>query len=36
MPHGDPLLTGQNIADEAYTSCQSHFDVDGPLLPSDD
>lgn len=36
MPHGDPLLTGQNIADEAYTSCQSHFDVDGPLIPSDD
>lgn len=36
MPHGDPLLAGQNIADETYTSCQSHFDVDGPLIPSDD
>lgn len=36
MPHGDPLLTGQNIADEAYMSCQSHFHVDGPLIPSDD
>ncbi|CAO2581942.1 Signal transducer and activator of transcription 2 [Lemmus lemmus] len=36
MPHGDPLLAGQNIADEAYMSCQSHFDVDGPLIPSDD
>ncbi|XP_049984016.1 signal transducer and activator of transcription 2 [Alexandromys fortis] len=36
MPHGDPLLAGQNIADEAYMSCQSHFHVDGPLIPSDD
>ncbi|XP_038170314.1 signal transducer and activator of transcription 2 [Arvicola amphibius] len=36
MPHGDPLLAGQNIADDAYISCQSHFDVDGPLIPSDD
>lgn len=36
MPHGDPLLAGQNIADEAYMSCQSHFEVDGPLIPSED
>ncbi|XP_005371256.1 signal transducer and activator of transcription 2 [Microtus ochrogaster] len=36
MPHGDPLLAGQNIADEAYMSCQSHFHVDEPLIPSDD
>uniref|UniRef100_A0A8C2LXC4 Signal transducer and activator of transcription n=1 Tax=Cricetulus griseus TaxID=10029 RepID=A0A8C2LXC4_CRIGR len=36
MPHGDPLLADQNIGDEAYMSCQSHFDVDGPLIPSDD
>ncbi|KAL6075786.1 hypothetical protein STEG23_026524 [Scotinomys teguina] len=36
MPHGDPLLAGQNITDEAYISHQSHFDVDGPLIPSDD
>ncbi|XP_075810274.1 signal transducer and activator of transcription 2 [Microtus pennsylvanicus] len=36
MPHGDPLLAGQNIADEAYMSSQSHFHVDGPLIPSDD
>ncbi|XP_042554717.1 signal transducer and activator of transcription 2 isoform X1 [Dipodomys spectabilis] len=31
MPHGDPLLVGQNIVDEAYISCPSHFDTDGPL-----
>ncbi|XP_055447822.1 signal transducer and activator of transcription 2 isoform X2 [Psammomys obesus] len=36
MPNGDPLLAGQNIIDEAYTSYPSHFDVDGPLIPSDD
>lgn len=36
MPYGDPLLADQNIVDEAYMSCQSHFDVDGPLIPSDD
>ncbi|CAH6778540.1 signal transducer and activator of transcription 2 [Phodopus roborovskii] len=36
MPHGDPMLADQNIIDEAYMSCQSHFDVDGPLIPSDD
>uniref|UniRef100_A0A8C6Q9Q5 Signal transducer and activator of transcription n=1 Tax=Nannospalax galili TaxID=1026970 RepID=A0A8C6Q9Q5_NANGA len=36
MPHGDPLLAGQSIMDEAYISCRSHFDVDGPLIPSDD
>lgn len=36
MPHGDPLLTGPNIVDETYISYPSHFDVDGPLLPSDD
>lgn len=36
MPHGDPLLAGQSIMDESYISCHSHFDVDGPLIPSDD
>ncbi|XP_048217684.1 signal transducer and activator of transcription 2 isoform X2 [Perognathus longimembris pacificus] len=35
MPHGDPLLIGQNIVDEAYISCASHFDTDGPLITSD-
>ncbi|KAL1775290.1 signal transducer and activator of transcription 2 [Sigmodon hispidus] len=36
MPHDDPLMAGQNIIDEPYMSCQSHFDVDEPLIPSDD
>lgn len=36
MPHDDPLLAGQNVIDEACISRRSHFDVDGPLLPSDD
>ncbi|XP_051026373.1 signal transducer and activator of transcription 2 [Acomys russatus] len=36
MPNGDPLLADQNIMDDAYMSCRSHFDVDGPLIPSDD
>lgn len=36
MPHGDPLMAGQNITEEAYVSCPSHFDVDGPLIPSYD
>lgn len=33
MPHGDPLLAGQNIMDEPYISCPSHFCTDGPLNP---
>nr|XP_045008444.1 signal transducer and activator of transcription 2 isoform X3 [Jaculus jaculus] len=36
MPHGDPLLAGQSVMDEVYVSCPSHFDTDGPLIPSDD
>ncbi|XP_020018862.1 signal transducer and activator of transcription 2 isoform X3 [Castor canadensis] len=35
MPHGDPLLAGQNTMDEAYISCPSHFDTDEPLITSD-
>ncbi|KAM4882279.1 signal transducer and activator of transcription 2 isoform 2-T3 [Thomomys bottae] len=35
MPHGDPLLVGQNIVDEAYSSCISHFDTDEPLMTSE-
>ncbi|XP_076776717.1 signal transducer and activator of transcription 2 [Arvicanthis niloticus] len=36
MPNGDPVLAGQSIIEEAYMSCSSHFDVDGPLIPSED
>lgn len=36
MPYGDPVLAGQSIIEEAYRSCSSHFDVDGPLIPSED
>lgn len=36
MPYGDPVLAGQSIIEEAYRSCPSHFDVDGPLIPSED
>ncbi|GAB1295694.1 Signal transducer and activator of transcription [Apodemus speciosus] len=36
MPNGDPLLAGQSIIEESYMSCSSHFDVDGPLIPSED
>ncbi|XP_036989119.2 signal transducer and activator of transcription 2 [Artibeus jamaicensis] len=35
MPNGDPLLAGQNTADEAYVFHPSHFYTDGPLIPSD-
>ncbi|EHB06535.1 Signal transducer and activator of transcription 2 [Heterocephalus glaber] len=33
MPNGDPLLAGQNVMDEPYMSCPSHFCTDGPLNP---
>lgn len=36
MPNGDPLLAGQSIIEESYMSCSSHFDADGPLIPSED
>ncbi|XP_028642450.1 signal transducer and activator of transcription 2 [Grammomys surdaster] len=36
MPNGDPVLAGQSIIEEPYMSCSSHFDVDGPLIPSED
>lgn len=36
MPNGDPFLAGQSIIEESYMSCPSHFDVDGPLIPSED
>lgn len=36
MPYGDPVLAGQSIIEEAYRSRPSHFDVDGPLIPSED
>lgn len=35
MPNGDPLLADQDAMDDAYISCHSHFDSDGPLVPSD-
>lgn len=36
MPYGDPVLAGQSIIEEASRSCPSHFDVDVPLIPSED
>lgn len=36
MPNGDPLLAVQSTMEEAYMTCPSHFDVDGPLIPSED
>lgn len=36
MPYGDPVLAGQSIIEEAYRSYSSHFDADGPLIPSED
>ncbi|XP_052020886.1 signal transducer and activator of transcription 2 isoform X2 [Apodemus sylvaticus] len=36
MPNGDPLLAGQSTIEESYMSCPSHFDVDGPLITSED
>lgn len=35
MPNGDPLLADQDATDDTYISCHSHFDSDGPLVPSD-
>lgn len=36
MTNKNPVLAGQSIIDEAYTSSPSHFDVDGLLIPSED
>ncbi|XP_029398461.1 signal transducer and activator of transcription 2 isoform X3 [Mus pahari] len=36
MHNENPLLADQSIIDEDYTLCPSHFDVDEPLIPSED
>ncbi|XP_029338511.1 signal transducer and activator of transcription 2 isoform X1 [Mus caroli] len=36
MTNENPMLADESNIDETYTSCPSHFDVDGLLIPSED